>query len=301
MTADWQTDRVYFSALLPARYPGLWARLARVLDAAGVPHRLLPGTRDIWARDFMPVQVAAGRFVRFRYRPDYLAGHVDLITPDAVRRALPLRGRVRNCSINLDGGNIVAGESRAIMTNKVYRANPGFRPAELRHDLERLLRAECIVIPTEPYDVVGHADGVVRFINDAAVVVNDYRQTDPGYGTRLEKALRRRGLDIERLPHFPTDDASDRIPSAVGNYINFLGVGSLVVVPVYGAPQDDRACRMLERLLPSATIVPLRCEELAREGGVLNCVAWCVRSTRCVLGLRDRLATAQTAHDPPGS
>ena len=58
----------------------------------------------------------------------------------------------------------------------------------------------------------------------------------------------------------------------------FLRVGDLVVVPVYGAAQDDAACRKLEELLPGARIVPLRCEGLAREGGVLNCVSWTGRS-----------------------
>ena len=118
----------------------------------------------------------------------------------------------------------------------------------------------------------------VRFLDEDRVVVNDDRESDPGYCGRREAVLRRHGLAVERLTYFQTDEEHDGLPSAAGCYVNFLRVGGLVVVPAYGVPQDDLACRTLERLLPGATVVPLRCEGLAREGGVLNCVAWTVRA-----------------------
>ncbi len=276
MIPDWQTDRVYFSALLPTRHPDLWSRLTTVLKTAGVGYRLLEGTRDVWVRDFMPVQTGTGEFVLFRYRPDYLAGRPDLTTPDAVRGAVPL-GTIRACGLNLDGGNVVADDSTAVLMDKVYRENPNRPRSALRAELARLLRAEVVVLPREPGDVIGHADGVVRFVADGLAVVNDYRASAPGYGARLEAALRRLGLELERLPYLAVDEAQEGIPSAVGNYVNFLRIGRLVLVPAYGAPQDDPACRTLERLLPGASVVPVRCEGLAGDGGVLNCVAWCVR------------------------
>jgi agmatine deiminase len=276
MVPDWQTELVYFSGLLPARHPELWSRLIAILDAASVGHRLIKGTRDIWARDYMPVQAAVGDFVLFRYRPDYLRGHEDLVTPDEVRGAVP-HGRIRTCDINMDGGNVVASSDKAILTDKVYKENPGLEGPALREELARVLRAECIVIPKEPYDVIGHSDGVVRFLNEGVVVVSDYTEVDPSYGRRLEAALRRHGLIAERLPYFQTAAEYDGIPSAMGCYVNFLRVGRLVVVPAFGVPRDDLACRALERLVPGATVVPVRCEGLAREGGVLNCIAWTAR------------------------
>lgn len=278
MITDWQTDSVHFSALLPARHPDLWSRLVAVLDAAGVPHRLIEGTRDIWVRDFMPVQAAAAEFVLFHYGPDYLCGHEHLVTPDEARRQVPPGGKLRRCDINLDGGNVVASTKLAILTDKVYKENPGQDRNRLLAELAEVLRAGVVVVPKEPYDVIGHADGVVRFVEEGVVVVNDFSEVDPGYGGRLETTLRRHGLAVELLPHFRVEEEDDGIPSAVGNYVNFLRVGRLVVVPVYGVPQDDLACKTLERLLPRASVVPLRCEGLAREGGVLNCVAWTTRS-----------------------
>src|SRR5690242_5254732 len=87
MVPDWQTNFVLFSDLLPARHPVLWAGLVGILDQAGVGHRLIEGTRDVWVRDLLPVQVAAADFVLFRYEPDYLGGREDLIPSDEARRA----------------------------------------------------------------------------------------------------------------------------------------------------------------------------------------------------------------------
>ncbi len=280
MIPDWQTDIVHFSDLLPARHPDLWSRLVAVLDAAGVSYGLIVGTRDIWARDYMPVQVADGEFVLFDYRPDYLRGHEHLVTPDEARCHIPPRSMVRRCGINLDGGNVITDGTLTLLTDKVYRENPGHDRGRLRRELAEVLQAEVVVVPKEPYDVIGHADGVVRFIEDGVVAVNYYREVDPGYGGRLEAALRQHGLAVERLPYAPTGEEHDGIPSAAGCYANYLRIGRLVVVPAYGLPQDDLACRTLERLLPTATVVPLRCEGLARDGGVLNCVAWTIRAGR---------------------
>ena len=40
------------------------------------------------------------------------------------------------------------------------------------------------------------------------------------------------------------------------------------------------ACKTLERLCPKATVVPVVCKDLARAGGVLNCIAYTVRARR---------------------
>jgi agmatine deiminase len=234
--------------------------------------------------------------------PDYLQGHEHLITPDTIRAMATPGGRLRSCAINLDGGNVVASSDQAILTDKVLKENPGRDRRQVRAELDEVLRVErCIIIPKEPYDVIGHADGVVRFLDEGAVVVNDYSEINPAYGERLEAALHRHGLAVERLPHFRVDEEQDGIPSAVGNYVNFLRVGRLVVVPSFGAPQDDLACRRLEHLLPGSRVVPLRCEGLAREGGVLNCVAWTILRSSVRPGSPPTRHAGPDGESPPGT
>ena len=54
-------NRVYFSALLSEVCPVTYKGLADVLDRYGVPFSLLKGTKDIWCRDYMPLQMTAMR------------------------------------------------------------------------------------------------------------------------------------------------------------------------------------------------------------------------------------------------
>ena len=252
--------------------------MVRLLTGAGVETGFLPGTRDIWCRDYMPVQVAEGRFVQFVYRPDYLAaGYEHLVTPPTVGEVIPHVRRCIRSDIVLDGGNVVGWGDCAIITDKVCRENAGWRPVELRRELGRLLEVEKVaVIPREPHDPFGHADGIVRFIADRTVLVNDYSAA-PAYRARLHAALGRAGLEWQEMPYRPVEDSSHGIPSAVGNYVNFLRVGRTVVVPAYGRNEDEAALRLLEMALLGCCVIPLNCRALAAQGGVLNCVSWTIR------------------------
>jgi agmatine deiminase len=63
----------------------------------------------------------------------------------------------------------------------------------------------------------------------------------------------------------------------VGNYLNYLRTARVVVVPVYGVPTDEVVLGKIEELFAGVSVVPIPCTELAREGGVLNCVTWTAR------------------------
>lgn len=125
----------------------------------------------------------------------------------------------------------------------------------------------------EPYDPIGHADALVRFINEDAVLVNDYAEIDPAFGNRLVNVLLGHELAIELIPYFYEQRPSDGIPSAVGCYANFLFTEKVVIVPVFGTEHDRKALSRLTALIPGVPIVSLDCTNLAREGGILNCIS----------------------------
>jgi len=289
MIPDWRTTHVYFSSLLAESFPNFWDGLERILARHRVEVGLLRETNDVWAQDYMAIQVDETTFVKFTYRPDYLRGYEHLITGEDVCQQFAFLEGPQNSDIRLDGGNVVASSRCVILTEKVFRENPSWPRKKLREELRRLLRVEeCIFIPVEWGDLIGHADGVVRFLDDDRVVINDYSELDPDYGDELVRILRRHRLHVEVLP-YAVDDEPRRgeIGSAVGNRVNFLRVGNLVVMPVYGIPQDDEALRKMEGFLPGADVVPLPSSELAREGGVVNCVSWTIRGVVPELGNSD--------------
>lgn len=282
MIPDWQTNHIYFAEELTRRHPELWQRLRWALTLHAVSYDLVPGTPDIWLRDFFPIQVACDKFVQFRYEPDYLQGCPEK-KQDAARIASSLvgRGACQTSEINLDGGNVVASERVAILTEKVFRENPSRSPRGLESELRDCLQLErCIFIPEEPGDPLGHADGMVRWIDKGRVLVNNYSAAHRGFGRRLRLVLRRHHLDLEEIPYFTEGKVNDGIPSAVGCYVNYLRSAQVILAPVFGSPADDRALDKLASLFPRTPIVPIQSRDLAREGGVLHCVSWTVRTKR---------------------
>jgi agmatine deiminase len=256
-------------------------RWEAVLVEQKIPLIVVPRTADIWIRDAAPIQVDERHFTQFRYCPDYLRnGDEDLITKPEVFRKLKLFKRSTRSKLIMDGGNIVGTRTVAIVTDKVFKENSDRNRSEIRAELQRELQVErLIVIPKEPFDRVGHADGMVRFVTEHQIVISDYRGVDSRFAERLEKVLMANDLSFVRLPYVPELRVRNGIPSAVGNYANYLRVGNVILVPAYGLPEDKDAADILTNMLPQCCVVPLACRSLAVEGGVMNCASWTIQQS----------------------
>ncbi len=139
--------------------------LTAILEKHNIAHKLIKDTKDIWCRDYMPLQTAEGKFVQFRYEPSYLVGYEDKKTlPEEVCAANDLE--VTYYKINLDGGNVVQWDDKALITDRIFTENPEYSDKlKLVSAIENLLEAEVIIIPQINSDLTGHADGLVRFLN----------------------------------------------------------------------------------------------------------------------------------------
>ncbi len=276
---DADADVVYISDRLEPRRPELVTQLRSILHEHEIPLRVIRGTSDIWCRDFMPVQVGWASFVQFRFNPDYLEGYQHLITHPSQIASIPEIKHCQQSDIVLDGGNVVRWGNRCILTDKIFLENPRIESSRLLSTLRELLLVhDLFVIPQEPLDLTGHADGVVRFLDAGTVAINRYAEIAAPYGKKLITVLRQAGLDWLELPYKPKNGKRGEMPPAFGCYVNFLRVRDLIIVPVYGICEDDDACRRIEQSTPGTKVVPVNCRKLSMEGGVLNCVTWTFRS-----------------------
>lgn len=71
------------------------------------------------------------------------------------------------------------------------------------------------------------------------------------------------------------------MPEAVGCYINFLKAEGLLLLPQFGIKADILALDACREIFPGQTIEPVDCRELAKGGGVLNCISWTDRREVC--------------------
>jgi agmatine deiminase len=274
MIADWETNHLFVSDRLENEFPALFANL-RSLNNLTIG--MIPATKDIWCRDYMPIQLDENRFCQFVYAPDYLRGFEHRITPPQQCR-MPFMKDCQQEPIVLDGGNVVASQAKVILTDKVYTENPTIERPVLRERLEQVFQAKCIFIPKQVGDDVGHSDGVVRFVSRNRVLLNDYSTIDPAYGAKVRNVLEKHGLEVETLPMFEEDGGQrcGDLPTAVGIYINYLQVGDVLVVPGYDRPEDEAVLKKLKRVMPHSPVFQVPCRSLAEKGGVLNCISWTI-------------------------
>jgi agmatine deiminase len=245
----------------------------------------LHNTRDIWVRDFMPVVTKGGKLVQFRYEPSYLKSpkYRKLRSdPDAVCSANGITpDEVSN--INLDGGNVVFSPSKekAIISERVFSENPERDADELVQELKQLLETEIIMIPALPQknDMTGHADGMVRFLDENTVVGNNV-EDDNESEQNIKAALAKHDIDVIDFPYFELyeNDDPERI-SAVGCYINYLETDTYIFLPTFDDKRDGDAIKKAERIFKEfkkeKEVVPVdHINAIAKEGGVLNCISW---------------------------
>jgi len=289
MIPDGETNCLYLADTLSKKHPSFFKQFQQALYRCGITPRILPNTKDIWAVDYMPVQVSKDRFVQFTYNPDYLRndpeGRATISDVDSICKAIGLKPT--KSSILVDGGNVVRTANKVIMCDKVFKENDGIGRLELTRRLENLFQVdEIIFIPTHPLDTFGHADGVVRFLDDDTVLVNDFdeKKEDDPFPLQLRSTLRRQGLEYIEVPSNPYSNTED--DDASGEYLNFLQMKGVIVLPEYGMDEDGKVVKLFEELLQGHTIATVKSNVIAKEGGVLNCVTWKVQTGAGVLSLR---------------
>lgn len=263
---------IYLSHLLKStdKYISAADRLFAALDLFNIKYKLLNNTKDIWLRDYMPVKTKSGKYVSFRYEPSYLAGDPQLRTNFKTDIAPSFKvDNLVYTDINLDGGNVVFSPSKekVIISDRVYSENPSWHKAELTAKLENLLEASVLIIPSLKSDMTGHADGMVRFVNENTVVTN--APLSPyGFEAKVKKSLQNYGFNVIDFPYF--DSNGD---SAIGCYLNFLETEQAIFLPVFSVDTDNKAVQTAKHIFHKA-IIPVNINEIAADGGLLNCISW---------------------------
>jgi hypothetical protein len=102
------TNIVYLSDLLQIdeRFEKTCNRLKQILEKRNIKYKFLKSTKDIWCRDYMPIQVENDKFIQFRYEPSYLKDELNLQSdPRTVCQTNNFEPKFSN--ITLDGANAV--------------------------------------------------------------------------------------------------------------------------------------------------------------------------------------------------
>lgn len=280
MITDSQTNIVYLSSLLPRQHPKFWEELKSILERHSIKYKCIANTRDIWCRDYMPVQITKNEFVRFKFFPDYYLDHEHvryLTIQDEIEYSKI--GNINDVDLIVDGGNIVNSSNKAFMTEKVLIVNKKLGRKIIIDNLkESLCIDDLFFLPVQPFDRSGHTDGMIRFYDEKTILVNEFNES-PSWMERFNRSIRSSGLETIPFPYLQSHKVKNYEYTAHGCYINFAQIGNLIVFPQYGkefANTDNLALRTIKELYPSPNyqVEPINAESIAWYGGVLNCCTW---------------------------
>lgn len=278
MIADWQTNKIHLSGKLYADFPEVSKRIESKLIGFGYKPEILPNTYDIWARDYMPIQIANGKYLEYRYDPDYLQGNSEEIEtrelktyPDIVCDTIGLR--TIKTDIIIDGGNVVKSENAIILTDKVVWENERhYSEKQLINKLHDLFEVDKVVlIPWDEECEYGHADGMLRFVNNEKVLISGfYEKSDNEFSKWILESLDKAKIDRDWL-RVSDNEVEDNIA-----YINFLQTKDLILVPALNQPEDDKAVEEISKHFSKYAnrIDKVDMREIVRRDGALNCITW---------------------------
>ena len=283
MIADWQTNKIYFSEKLKSKFPKTYAQIANELENLGQKPYFLPKTNDIWARDFMPIQISDNQFVEYRYDPDYLQGNSELKEtrelksyPDIICNEINLT--TIKSDLIIDGGNIVKSENTVILTDKIVWENERlYSEKELVKKIHESFEVDnVILIPWDEDCEFGHSDGMLRFINNDTVLISGfYKQEDSKFKKELIKPLEEAKLNYEWL------GCSQKETESNIAYINFLQTTDLIFFPSLKQKEDEKAFKKISECFPNYAqnerIRKIDMREIVRQGGALNCISWTIK------------------------
>jgi len=276
LITDSKTDAVFFSYHINDFK--CFSDIAAILDKNQVQYGLLPFTKDIWARDFMPVQISEDKLLQYRYNPDYLQSPQNkkyITHPGKCCRALGQKPVITRLVI--DGGNVIKCPDSIIMTEKVFAENSKYARIRLINQLENLFQTELIFIPQDKKDKYGHADGMVRNIQGNRLLITNYRDTNKALRAELIKILQPK-FEIEEL-HFDVPNPNFALNWA---YINYLRVGDLLILPALGIEEDAFALQQFKDIF-RITVEQVNVLSIAKKGGALNCISWNVKANQGIL------------------
>lgn len=267
MPKSTSNQKVYFSQHLTAY--SCWANIKQALEENGIAYGLLPNTKDVWARDYMPAY-SNGHYVSYVYNPDYLQNKRDkkYIT-DNVEEVFDFSNdSVIKTKLVIDGGNVILCGDKVIMTDKIFNENSSLSKEEVIAEIERVFSAKLVVIPWDKEEEFGHADRMVRYVSDNHVLINQYKDIDPEFRQELIDSLSPYFSEISELEYGKASSSQSWA------HINYLQVDNYIFVPQLGIMTDKLAREQISKVFPTSKIVPVEVKGIVKKGGALNCVSW---------------------------
>jgi agmatine deiminase len=239
---------------------------------------------DIWLRDTAPIIVTGpGGRAATDFAFNWWGGKYDLPGDDTVGARLAARTGwpVRKGDWIFEGGAIDVDGTGVGVTTEQCLLNPNRNPDMDRAAIEARLKADLGIdrllwlgdgLANDHTD--GHVDNLARFVAEGVIAIPEPAGTDDPNADVYRDAKTRAeafGLTVVAIPSPGAVERDGEIIPA--SYMNFYIGNAAVVVPLYGAANDDAAVAAIAKLFPTRAVVGFRADHILTGGGSFHCIS----------------------------
>ena len=287
-----QGEMVHINVLNEAHKSHVSDILLRARAAMGRVRFYCFPTNDAWCRDhgavFLvhPAQstVAAIDWEYNAWGEKYPPFDLDNAIPRQMCEALSVPRF--ELPIVLEGGSIEVNGAGVLMTTRTCLLNPNRNPGLAQEEIECVLREmlgveEILWLAGELVgdDTDGHIDNLARFVNETTIVAPEALCSDEENYASLSANLallnawnskHSNRFDIVEMP-MPNSIFLEgkRMPAS---YMNFYIGNSVVLMPSFGDPMDEKAEAILQSCFKERKVVRMDCSSVIWGLGAIHCL-----------------------------
>ncbi|MCW6531109.1 agmatine deiminase family protein [Sphingomonas sp. MMSM20] len=235
---------------------------------------------DIWLRDTAVILTGDGTARDFAFNG--WGGKYDLPGDDDIGARLARRAKksIVPCDWVLEGGALDGDGAGLVVTTEQCVLNPNrnghIGKAEIEERLQRDLGYDRVLwlgdgLLNDHTD--GHVDNLARFVGEGRLAIPVAADNDPNWQVYQQAAARAEafGLAVVPIPSPGRVIRDDEIVPA--SYMNFYIGNASVVVPLYGAANDQAAVQAIQAIFPQHEVVGLRADAILTGGGSFHCIS----------------------------
>lgn len=231
--------------------------------------------RDIWMRDFTTIHPY--KPIQFRYSAAAQSGSQEDAdwVQDGFNNFAEKNGiDYPYTDLILDGGNVVDNHNGKIVITDRFLIDNDLNKDQAKQILKKALHAqEVAIIPVDDPKGLAHADGMIMFIDENTLVLNQY---DEPFRTDIIQELKTSFPSInivEITAEWDNSSWDKKFSSACGIYVNSLMTIQNIYLPTFGNKLDTD---IRKQIAPhtSKKIISIPAEQVCFMGGSVRCLGW---------------------------